>query len=47
MDREGVWELFWETGLPEAWLAVRSESETQELRDAVPCTAPPQERDGL
>lgn len=25
MEREGLWRLFFATGLPEAWLAVRKE----------------------
>ena len=46
MNREGVWALFWATGLPEAWLATRIKTDESE-RDAIPCTAPNEEPNGL
>ena len=46
MDREGAWALFWATGLPEAWLATRTEADDGE-RDAAVCTAPNEEPSGL
>ena len=47
MEREGAWALFWATGLPEAWLAARMEFTNEETRDAIACTAPTEEADGL
>ena len=34
MNESGLWELFFQTGLPEAWLALRETAEEQE--EAVP-----------
>ena len=47
MEREGAWALFWATGLPEAWLATRTKPEPEKTRDAIACTAPPVEANGL
>ena len=47
MDREGVWALFWATGLPEAWLATRIKAEDGGERDAALCAAPNEESSGL
>lgn len=42
MEEQGLWALFWATGLPEAWLSARLQAE--ECGD-VPCTAAPEEPD--
>lgn len=42
MEEQGLWALFWATGLPEAWLNARLQAE--ECGD-VPCTAVPEEPD--
>lgn len=44
MEEQGLWALFWATGLPEAWLSARLQAEAEECGD-VPCTAAPEEPD--
>ena len=39
MDQAGMWKLFFATGLPEAYLAARSEGESQEA--VLPPMPPP------
>lgn len=39
MENPGLWRLFFLTGLPEAWLALRGEAEEQE-EPAVPAFGP-------
>lgn len=43
MDQAGLWRLFFLTGLPEAWLAVREghrEQDAPEREPAIPAHAP-------
>lgn len=40
MEEQGLWDLFWATGLPEAWLEVRLEAEQEKARNDIPCGAP-------
>lgn len=42
MNEQGFWDLFWATGLPEAWLGTRLQAEEQR---EVSCFQPPEEPD--
>ena len=43
MGEQGLWDLFWATGLPEAWLEARQEAEQARDLAAPP---PAEETDG-
>lgn len=45
MDEQGLWDLFWATGLPEAWLGARLQ--TEEKWDSASCVAPLENTDHL
>ena len=47
MEQQGLWALFWATGLPEAWLETRRGEEEARGPEEVPCAAPAEEADGL
>ena len=47
MGEQGLWALFWATGLPEAWLGARVEAEETRGEEPLPCAAPPDQPDGL
>ena len=34
MNERGLWELFWITGLPAAWLALAGEREAEQVQTA-------------
>lgn len=47
MEEQGLWALFWATGLPEAWLEARRETDEKQEEEQTLCAAPPDRLDGL
>ena len=40
MERQGLWNLFWATGLPEAWLGTRMDPDEEREEDHTMCPPP-------